>query len=392
VRPLFLAVILCACGGADSLESSTDALGAPAWIGEAKYAITRATCNASVCASDLRPWTAPFHFDSWAQQRAAITRGYFEVWQPGVTDFDNPNLWRELDVRVHYRFDPNGPFEQRYVDFLERAGNNARYAFSLRDFYPFPNGGACPTVPFRLGPDERTYEAELELYVSVNGAELRPAPNATFRGLYSSSPNFGTLCTPTLPRVIDSTGRDVTVLQAWFGDRFSSSNFDPALCTGTDCTEAVRAISGRPPFLNRFVYSGPSAGLCELIELRTVTPDHASTAPTFAGIGFWFAGAFSFVPASELQAVGNVLLRDGSPAVVHRFVAQGMCFGQGGNTGSILERRFEFKPFARFDVAPTLTWYRVWDDVSNDYLLGRARSTSYSFVASFDRQGELLRQ
>src|SRR5690606_24891531 len=121
-----------------------------AWIGEAKYAISRATCAGGACAEDLRPLEGGFFFDSWAKQRAAITAGYFEVWQPGVTDFDNPDLWRELDVRIYYRFDPSGPFSWRWVDFQERAGNNARYSFSLRELDPFVDPNACPSVPFRL--------------------------------------------------------------------------------------------------------------------------------------------------------------------------------------------------------------------------------------------------
>jgi hypothetical protein len=197
----------------------------------------------------------------------------------------------------------------------------------------------------------------------------------------------------------------VTVLQAWFGTSVTSSvqppaaggdRFDQSLCSGEDCTAAAAALLRRDgaaqpsPFVNVFRYSPDSSGRCEVVELRTVTRDGALAAPTFAGLGFWFAGSFGFATPAQLDAVGHVTLSDGSPATVHRFLAQGMCFGLGGNSSAIASRHFEFKPYARYDVAGTATQYRNWDDVASDYRLGRAAYPDSQFVASFDRQGELL--
>ncbi|MEO8876352.1 MAG: DUF6209 family protein, partial [Polyangiaceae bacterium] len=129
---------------------------APGWIGDAQYVISRATCSGDPCASDFHPLDGGFTYDTWSRERAAIRRGYFEVWKSGVTDFDNADLWKELDVEVHSRVGGSGAFASHYVSFDERDGNNARYAVDLTTLDPLPGGPGgsaisnkadCPQFP-----------------------------------------------------------------------------------------------------------------------------------------------------------------------------------------------------------------------------------------------------
>ena len=69
-------------------------------------------------------------YDEWARQRAGVRNICFEVWSPGVTDTDNPDYWKLLDVQVHYRFG-DGDWQTAYVPSIDRRGNNRRYAWSL---------------------------------------------------------------------------------------------------------------------------------------------------------------------------------------------------------------------------------------------------------------------
>jgi len=98
-----------------------------------------------------------------------------------VTDRDDPELWRKLDLRVHYRFRRGGPASWRWVSFDRRVGNDARYAVDLRREIdplggrPRTSAADCPDVPLRVTADGSYVETEIEYFFSVNGAELRPA-------------------------------------------------------------------------------------------------------------------------------------------------------------------------------------------------------------------------
>jgi hypothetical protein len=413
VRSLAVTLLLVGCTPTAPLEAETAALAAPDWMGNASYVISRA-CSGP-CEQDARPLANGYFYDDWAWSRATAQVGWFDVWKAGVTDWDNPDVWQALDVRVHSRVGSQGAFSSRWIDFAGRVGDNARYTLplggALDPFFDPTRGGRkaiersedCPSFPFRVGEDGRSLEADVELYFTVNGAELRPGSGATFRGMYSTSMVTPGVCASTALRVLDQPGSDVAVLEAWFGTRVTASTQPPSLggsrfdlskCNGEDCTDSVAALltlegaDRASPFVNVFRYPGLSSGICETIELRTVTRAGALVADTFAGIGFWWNGSFGFVSPDRLHEVGRVTLKDGSPGVVHRFLAQGMCFGQGGNSGSILSRRFEFKPYARFDVPATQ--YRIWDDVPQNYLLGRSPQPGYVFIDRIDRRSELI--
>jgi hypothetical protein len=175
---------------------------APGWMGNARFATSRATCNAGPCEADLHPLDGGFTYDTWTRQRAAIRQVQFEVWKQGTTDHDNPNLWRELDVQVHSRVGSTGAFQTRYVSFDGRTGNNARYALDLRTLDPIDPPGtlatkaACPTFPvtYEGAPGNDYIDADLQFYFTVNGSELRPADGTVFHGKYQNYAGLYAVC------------------------------------------------------------------------------------------------------------------------------------------------------------------------------------------------------
>lgn len=175
---------------------------APGWVGDGAVVISRATCgNGLACDGDRRAITDRFTYETWARQRAAIRVVTFDVWKQGVTDRDNPDLWRQLDVQMRYRFGSAGAFQSRYVSFERRVGNNARYAVDLRAVDPlpdFPALTACPAAPLAPSPDGALVSTLLEYYFVVNGVEYRPSATGVFQGVFS---NYKTpLLATCLPR------------------------------------------------------------------------------------------------------------------------------------------------------------------------------------------------
>jgi len=163
---------------------------APGWVGDGAVVISRATCNNGLaCDADRRPLTPRWTYETWARQRAAIRTLSFDVWKQGVTDRDNPDLWRQLDVQMRYRFGTTGAFATRYVSFERRVGNNARYTVDLRGVDPlpdFPALTACPSFALTASPDGALVSTTVQYYFTVNGAEYRPAAGATFEGVFSN--------------------------------------------------------------------------------------------------------------------------------------------------------------------------------------------------------------
>jgi hypothetical protein len=156
------------------------ALVPPQWFGEARTLITRDAndpCDGGV------PAQQGFGFDTWARQRAFISSLCFEVYQPGLTDRDTPDLWQQLDVSLHWRYAGQQAWQARPVNFERRVGNNARYQLNLRELDPF-RSYHCPDAPTTPTADGLYTELRLEYYVVVNGGELRPAPGAAFAGTF----------------------------------------------------------------------------------------------------------------------------------------------------------------------------------------------------------------
>jgi hypothetical protein len=173
---------------------------APGWIGNAAVVISRATCDAGPCDRDRRsPEGVGFRYETYARQRAAIRVVDFDVWKAGVTDFDNPDLWRDLDVRVHYRYGSDAEWQWRYVDFARRVGNDARYEIDLRALDPLgasaiTDPAQCPTMPLTHDESGTYVQAPFEYYVSVNGTELRASDGSAFRGTYEDYASAYALC------------------------------------------------------------------------------------------------------------------------------------------------------------------------------------------------------
>ena len=176
----------------------------PGWVGSVRSIISRQTCDGGVgCESDLRDVNGEILFGTWARQRAAIRKIYFEVYKDGVTTSDDPDLWKKLDVQVHSRMGSSGAFTTAYVGFDHRTGNNARYAIDLNAMDPIKgsftiqNKSDCPAFPLRVPAEAGgTYvEATMDLYFTINGVELRPAPGAAYRVRYQ---NYKDLYKPCL--------------------------------------------------------------------------------------------------------------------------------------------------------------------------------------------------
>ena len=176
----------------------------PGWMGNVRDIVSRQTCGNAPCESDMHDVTGEVLYDTWARQRAAIRSIYFEVWKEGVTDFDNANLWKQLDVQVHSRVAGTSAFHDAYVAFDRRTGNNARYAVDLGALDPIPGlttltkKSDCPAFSLSAPADNggQYVEAVVELYFTVNGAELRPAAGDTFKVRYQNYKGPYAVCLP----------------------------------------------------------------------------------------------------------------------------------------------------------------------------------------------------
>ena len=177
--------------------------GGPHWMGKAVSVINRWTCNNGEPCDDNRvpldSGSGP-RFDTWARQRATIAALYFDVWEPGVTDFDNPDLWKELDVRVYTRLAGEAAFSWDYVSFYKRVGNDARYEVKLRPIDPL--GGStvidpadCPPQ-LEVTPDGFYVRTTMEVYFTVNGVELRPSPDAAYTMTWEDYVGLYAVCLP----------------------------------------------------------------------------------------------------------------------------------------------------------------------------------------------------
>ena len=125
------------------------------------------------------------HYDDYVRQRATIRNVCFEVWSPGITDWENPDFWRQLDVQVHYRFG-DGAYQHAYVNSIDRRGNNRRYAWSVSfGFDPFGHSTSLASIqaPLTILSETETsafVQADLDFYFTVNGRVLNTNANRDF--------------------------------------------------------------------------------------------------------------------------------------------------------------------------------------------------------------------
>ncbi len=170
----------------------------PLWAGLTSITIERYApdpCNDGRTAFGDQPVV----YDDWARQRAGIRNICFEVWKPGVTDWDNPDAWQQLDVQVHYRYGDAGPFQSAYVNSNGRRGNNRRYAWSL-DYQLDPTvyvaSIAKVKAPFRILSESNgwaTIEADLQVYFTVNGRKLQTPSGKPYTVRYQGYVREGAL-------------------------------------------------------------------------------------------------------------------------------------------------------------------------------------------------------
>lgn len=172
--------------------------GAPLWAGLPSVTIERYAsdpCNDGRTALD----DTPVAYDEWARERAAIRNVCFEVWSPGITDWDNPDFWKQLDVQVHYRFGDTGPEHTAYVNSIDRRGHNRRYAWALdTSLDPTGHAPSLPEiqVPFTVQAVANGYatvQADMHFWFTVNGRVLNSASNHPFTIRYTGYARVGQL-------------------------------------------------------------------------------------------------------------------------------------------------------------------------------------------------------
>lgn len=162
-----------------------NAANAPGFVGNASVVISRETCaGGGACDHNRQSLGGGFRFETWARQRALVAGAYFDVWKDGVTNFDNPDLWKQLDARVFYRQVGATTWSSAYVAFEKRVGNDARYVVPLRSIDPL--GGRtrttrsdCPAGPITTTADGYYVQTDVDLYFQVNGVKTE-----TYRGTF----------------------------------------------------------------------------------------------------------------------------------------------------------------------------------------------------------------
>jgi hypothetical protein len=162
---------------------------APQWMGNTSVLLAgQLTAQAEPVAS--------FIFNSGVRQSAEQAAFSFEVWAPGTTDRLNPDLWRDLDVQVHYRYGKQGSYQTDYVDLETQTNNNARYSVNLRKFDPWSVDGVShpkartgiPVVDKKDAAGKVVgQQATMSFFMTVNGFELRPAPGSDFEGTFANA-------------------------------------------------------------------------------------------------------------------------------------------------------------------------------------------------------------
>jgi hypothetical protein len=164
-------------------------LRAPGWIGSPSVKITRETghpCSGGAALTDT------FRYDTWARERAVMGNACVEVWQEGTTDWSNPDMWRQLDARLYYRYAPSEAFRFVHLDFVDRVGNNARLSTSVAALDPFRRY-TCSDAPVTrvggAGGSPQYDQSQMELYFWVNGRVLQRASGAPFTATFEAYPD-----------------------------------------------------------------------------------------------------------------------------------------------------------------------------------------------------------
>lgn len=193
--PLLLLPLVVACSAnvtedAETSEHGIEVFAQDLWAGLPSATIER--YSSDPCSNTNRLDNRPIGYDSWVRQRAGVRNVCFEVWKPGVTDTDNPDYWRLLDVQVHYRYQGSADWKMAYVPSIDRKGNNRRYAWSLKqETDPLAGSNVADAkAGFYIKQEQPTYatvESTLEFYFTVNGHKLTTSTNDNFRVAYQGT-------------------------------------------------------------------------------------------------------------------------------------------------------------------------------------------------------------
>lgn len=180
----------CSADASEDVETSEHGIEVFAhdlWAGLPSATIER--YSSDPCASTTRLDNWPISYDSWTRQRAGVRNVCFQVWKPGVTDTDNPDYWKLLDVQVHYRHQGSADWKTAYVPSIDRQGNNRRYAWTLTQEMD-PLGGnnvADAKAGFYVENEQPAWanvKSTMEFYFTVNGHKLTTSTNENFRVEY----------------------------------------------------------------------------------------------------------------------------------------------------------------------------------------------------------------
>jgi len=159
------------------------------WAGLTSQAFTRYAPDP--CNDGQTALNDVVNYDDYVRQRAAIRNVCFEVWSPGITDWDNPSFWQQLDVQVHYRLGNSGEFQHAYVNSIDRRGNNRRYAWAVNQpLDPLARSTSLASIPapLRIISETETsasVEVDLEFYFTVNGRVLNTSANTSYLVRYT---------------------------------------------------------------------------------------------------------------------------------------------------------------------------------------------------------------
>jgi hypothetical protein len=192
---------------ADDATGESHFMPAPEWMGEVGVEFERYTARPCAGAYAYRE-DDDITYGDWARQRASRRNLCFEAYKRHVTDWNNPDIWRELDARAYFRFEGQETWSWEWVNLVARPGNNAQYAFDLfstgeegniRDPLFLRGASDCPKVPVEPVREEDLDlsptldfgeprwilgQSTLEVYFWVNGKELRPEGDEAFRVRY----------------------------------------------------------------------------------------------------------------------------------------------------------------------------------------------------------------
>lgn len=200
---LLSAILIVSCGQTtENVSSSKNLTSENLWAGLVQSSMQR---YGTPCGEARGIDQNPVRYDSWVRQRASQRNVCFQIWRGGVTDHDNANLWRDLDVQVH--FHDGETWQSEYVSFVDRQGNNARYgtefARNADPFYPLPNFSniKLPKRILSTRNNMAAVEATMDFYFTVNGSELKNSQGNPFQVVYS-----GYAYIPTKPEVADYAG------------------------------------------------------------------------------------------------------------------------------------------------------------------------------------------